>query len=290
MLDDRTAKIIGKTCLRHVDWTIVGVEGGMVEILTGAGRYRALYGSDGSDPVALNSSSRLPAYGLDCESDGTVSGDHPVICTISVHDGTAYWDVRRMPPMPDLFACMDIANLELDLRFIHDDTAGYWPYDAASVWKSFYEDIEAADGGRHPSVDAKAYSLQLVFMLSELQEKHHQGVRRLPVTVIPEDAVQVRFGKVPGEWWDIRARSWDERFIVCVRQKPFHRKGRLEHTIIDRELNIRGDCEYLGEDASKDGAYTVEECEKLIERLSDPLDAAHATLHNRKPLYVREYR
>ena len=87
MLNKETAQEISELCVEKIDWTIVGLEGGTVTIFTGKDRYYASYGTEGSDPITETSKSKEPGNARWFERDGTVSSDHPVICTVSVHDG-----------------------------------------------------------------------------------------------------------------------------------------------------------------------------------------------------------
>ena len=129
--------------------------------------------------------------------------------------------------------------------------------------------------------------------MSEITGIHYLSEIPLTIKVLPEDAKQVRFSIPESEakmWWDVRARSWDSRFIICTHQWPFHKKGQLMYTIIDRKRNIRGACTYLGGGASKDGTYTDAECTELISRLSDPKDETQVSYRNYVPLRLVEYR
>ena len=117
MLNKETAQEISELCVEKIDWTIVGIEGGTVTIFTGRDRYYASYGTEGSDPITETSKSKEPGNARWFERDGTVSSDHPVICTVSVHDGKAETDVRHMPPMFDEEAYEAVANMELDRKF-----------------------------------------------------------------------------------------------------------------------------------------------------------------------------
>jgi len=60
-------------------------------------------------------------------------------------------------------------------------------------------------------------------------------------------------------WWTVRAG--DERFTILTRQRDFHAKGKLIYTIIDRERDVRGPCNLIGQ------GYDVEEeggCDRLL--------------------------
>ena len=144
MLDRKTAREISGLCVEKIDWTIVGIEGGTVTIFTGRDRYHASYGAEG-DPVKETGKSGEPGGECRFELDGTASPDHPVICTVSVHDGKAATDVRHMPPMFDEEAYEYVANMELDRRFVHDWSGEYhwpdWPNDTAEAWRQFREEI-----------------------------------------------------------------------------------------------------------------------------------------------------
>lgn len=145
MLDRSTAQEISGLCVGQIDWATVGSEGGTVAIFTGGDRYHASYGAEG-DPVKETSRAGESGGGCRFESDGTASPDHPVICTVSVHDGIAETDVRHMPPMPGGDAYEYVANMELDRRFAHDWSGEYywpdWPNGTAEAWRQFREEIE----------------------------------------------------------------------------------------------------------------------------------------------------
>lgn len=59
--------------------------------------------------------------------------------------------------------------------------------------------------------------------------------------------------------WTVRAA--DERFTILTRRRDFHAKGELVYTIIDRERDVRGPCNLIGQ------GYVVEEeggCNRLL--------------------------
>lgn len=60
MLNKETAQEISELCVEKIDWTIVGIEGGIVTIFTGRDRYYASYGTEGSDPITETSKSKEP--------------------------------------------------------------------------------------------------------------------------------------------------------------------------------------------------------------------------------------
>lgn len=291
MLDKLSASLVKDTCVQNLDWTIIGKRGGTVTIFTGKNRYHAVYGTEGGDPTRENSVKPLPERSSWFKT--TASADHPIICTVIVQEGVAHTLVRHMTPMSGDGAYEDIANLELDRKLIHDEfPEGSWPKDSVEAWKMFHDQIDNME--EHDGIfELTAWTQELVFALSEFQETHYLEELPLSIKTLPEDAKQVRF-KVPEEearlWWDVRSRSWDNRFIICTHQWPFHKKGQLMYTIIDRKRNVRGACTYLGGGASKDGTYTDEECEELIGRLSDPEDETQVSYRNYVPLRIAEYR
>ena len=298
MLDKETAQEISELCVEKIDWTIVGIEGGTVTIFTGKDRYYASYGTEGSDPITETSKSKEPGNARWFERDGTVSSDHPVICTVSVHDGKAETDVRHMPPMFDEEAYEAVANMELDRKFVHDESGeDYWPdwpKDTIKAWQQFRDEIEdIPEDYKYVLFEVEPSTQKLLFALSEITGIHYLSEIPLTIKVLPEDAKQVRFSIPESEakmWWDVRARSWDSRFIICTHQWPFRKKGQLMYTIIDRKRNVRGACTYLGGGASKDGTYTDVECAELISRLSDPKDETQVSYRNYVPLRLVEYR
>lgn len=176
MLNKKTAQEISELCVEKIDWTIVGIEGGTVTVFTGRGRYHASYGAEG-DPVEETSKSGEPGGECRFELDGTASPDHPVICTVSVHDGKAETDVRHMPPMFDEEAYEYVANMELDRRFVHDWSGEYywpdWPNDTAEAWRQFREEIEDVEPGDHVPFEVGPSVLKLLFALSEITGMHY---------------------------------------------------------------------------------------------------------------------
>lgn len=177
MLDKKTAQEISELCVEKIDWTIVGIEGGTVTIFTGKDRYYASYGTEGSDPIEETSKSKEPGNLRWFERDGTASPDHPVICTVSVHDGITETDVRHMPPMPGGEAYEYVANMELDRRFVHDWSGEYywpdWPNDTAEAWRQFREEIEDVEPDDYVPFEVGPSVLKLLFALSEITGMHY---------------------------------------------------------------------------------------------------------------------
>lgn len=60
-------------------------------------------------------------------------------------------------------------------------------------------------------------------------------------------------------WWTVRAA--DERFTILTRQRDFHTKGELVYTIIDRQRDVRGPCNLIGQgyDVGAEGG-----CDRLL--------------------------
>lgn len=176
MLNKKTAQEISELCVERIDWTVVGAKGGAVTVFTGRGRYHASYGAEG-DPVEETSKSGEPGGECLFELDGTASPDHPVICTVGVHDGIAETDVRHMPPMFDEEAYEYVANMELDRRFVHDWSGEYywpdWPNDTAEAWRQFREEIEDVEPGDYVPFEVGPSVLKLLFALSEITGIHY---------------------------------------------------------------------------------------------------------------------
>lgn len=176
MLDRKTAQEISELCVEKIDWTIVGIEGGTVTIFTGRDRYHASYGAEG-DPVKETGKPGEPGGECRFELDGTASPDHPVICTVGVHDGIAETDVRHMPPMPGGEAYEYVANMELDRRFVHDWSGEYywpdWPNDTAEAWRQFREEIEDVEPDDYVPFEVGPSVWKLMFALSEITGMHY---------------------------------------------------------------------------------------------------------------------
>lgn len=176
MLDRKTAREISGLCVERIDWTVVGAKGGAVTVFTGRDRYHASYGAEG-DPVKETGKSGEPGGECRFELDGTTSPDHPVICTVSVHDGITKTDVRHMPPMPGGEAYEYVANMELDRRFVHDWSGEYywpdWPNDTAEAWRQFREEIEDVEPDDYVPFEVGPSVLKLLFALSEITGMHY---------------------------------------------------------------------------------------------------------------------
>lgn len=177
MLDRKTAQEISELCVEKIDWTIVGIEGGTVTIFTGRDRYHASYGAEG-DPVKETGKSGEPGGECRFELDGTASPDHPVICTVGVHDGIAETDVRHMPPMFDEEAYEYVANMELDRRFVHDWSGEYywpdWPNDTTKAWQQFRDEIEdIPEDYKYVLFEVGPSVWKLMFALSEITGMHY---------------------------------------------------------------------------------------------------------------------
>lgn len=176
MLDRKTAREISGLCVERIDWTVVGAKGGAVTVFTGRGRYHASYGAEG-DPVKETGKSGEPGGECRFELDGTASPDHPVICTVSVHDGIVETDVRHMPPMPGGEAYEYVANMELDRRFVHDWSGEYywpdWPNDTAEAWRQFREEIEDVEPDDYVPFEVGPSVWKLLFALSEITGMHY---------------------------------------------------------------------------------------------------------------------
>lgn len=192
MLDKKTAQEISELCVEKIDWTIVGLEGGTVTIFTGKDRYYASYGTEGSDPIEETSKSKEPGNLRWFERDGTISSDHPVICTVSVHDGKAETDVRHMPPMPGGDAYEYVANMELDRRFAHDWSGEYywpdWPNGTAEAWRQFREEIEDVEPDDYVPFEVGPSVWKLMFALSEITGIHYLAETPLDIKTLPGDA------------------------------------------------------------------------------------------------------
>lgn len=287
MLDELSARVVSGICVERLDWTIIGDEGGTVTIFTGEARYHAAYGTEGGDPTRENSTTPLPEH-----SDlfkRYASADHPIICTVIVRDGVAETDVRHLTAMDGAEAYEDVANLELDRKIIHDEVPeGSWLKDPGEAWSGFHDQIDDMD--ECASVfELSAWTLELVFALSECRETHYRYRISLSVKVLPEDARQVRLGipdkKEIGKWWDVRARSWDSRYIVCTRRQssPIHR---FRYAVIDRKRNVL----VVGAGPDNRGEHGDKECEELIRRLSDLNDTTLFDPRNCLRLRIVEYR
>ena len=191
MLDRKTAQEISELCVGKIDWTVVGLKGGAVAIFTGGDRYHASYGAEG-DPVKETSRARESGGGCRFESDGTASPDHPVICTVSVHDGIAETDVRHMPPMPGGDAYEYVANMELDRRFAHDWSGEYywpdWPNGTAEAWRQFREEIEDVEPDDYVPFEVGPSVWKLMFALSEITGTHYLAETPLDIKTLPGDA------------------------------------------------------------------------------------------------------
>ena len=176
MLDRSTAQEISGLCVEQIDWATVGSEGGAVTIFTGGDRYHASYGAEG-DPVKETSRAREPGGGCRFESDDTASSNHPVICTVSVHDGVARTDVRHMPPMSGEEAYEYVANMELDRRFAHDWSGECywpdWPKDSAGAWRQFRDEIEDVEPDDYVPFEVGPSVRKLLFALSEITGTHY---------------------------------------------------------------------------------------------------------------------
>lgn len=192
MLDRKTAREISGLCVERIDWTVVGVKGGAVTVFTGRGRYHASYGAEG-DPVEETSKSVEPGGECRFELDGTASPDHPVICTVGVHDGIAETDVRYMPPMPGGEAYEYVANMELDRRFVHDWSGEYywpdWPNSTTKAWQQFRDEIEdIPEDYKYVLFEVEPSVWKLMFALSEITGIHYLAETPLDIKALPGDA------------------------------------------------------------------------------------------------------
>ena len=299
MLDNLSASLVKDMCLQNLDWTIIGSRGGSVTIFTGKNRYHAVYGTEGGDPTRENSVAPLPEHSSWFKM--TASADHPIICTVIVQDGVAHTLVRHMTPMSGDEAYEDIANLELDRKLIHDEfPEGSWPKDTVEAWRMFHDQIdnmEEQDG----VFELTAWTRELVFALSEIQEPCYMFETQLSIKALPEDVRQVRFTtpceKETEKWWDVRSRSWNDCYIVCTRCEPSLLNDRLMYTIIDRKHNVRVICAELngglGKQFGNRNMSVEEKCEKLIQLLSDPNDGTRSEMFDSRNclrLRIAEYR
>lgn len=172
-MDGDILKEIGGACIAHADHSLIGGDGGQVDVFTPLGRFHAAYGHpDGGDPIREWCGPSADLYGL----DAAVMAAGPFMCTLMVHDGVVEADVRRMAPLsgPDAYAYV-VDGVEMERRFIHEEfPEGTWSDDAESAWAAFREEVEdLADNVDISHGILNCATVTLLFQLSEIRERHY---------------------------------------------------------------------------------------------------------------------
>lgn len=75
-------------------------------------------------------------------------------------------------------------------------------------------------------------------------------------------------------WWTVRAG--DERYTVLTRQRPFRPKGELLYTIIDRQRDVRGPCNLVGQGWDVETPGGCDELLRALQRHDELLERLDA--------------